>query len=94
MKPLDIVYWSRVGVGFFAALLCTLLQFHTLDNPFLTGLSLALILYIVSYYVFKALFAAKVEKTSKLFTMGIFIYFITWVAAWTLLNTVFFHQQG
>lgn len=91
MKPLKIVYWSRVGFGLIAALLCALLRFHESDNPFLTGISLALILYIVTYYIFKALFVRSVEKPSKLFTMGIFIYFIAWIVAWTLFSTLLFH---
>ncbi len=88
LEPLKIVYWSRVGFGFLAGLLCVVLRFGQVDNPFLTGISLALILYIVTYYVYKALFAAKVTKKSKLVTMGIGAYFLTWILAWTLLNTL------
>lgn len=91
LKPLKIVYWSRVGFGFFAALLCALMRFDQSENPLLTGISLALILYIITYYIFKALFIQSVEKPSKLFTMGIFVYFITWIVAWALFNTLFFH---
>ena len=88
MKPLKIVYWSRVGFGFFAALLCVLLKFSQSENPFLTGISLALIIYIVTYYVFKSLFATKVEKKSKLVTMGIGAYILTWIVAWALFSTL------
>lgn len=88
MEPLKIVYWSRIGFGFLAGLLCVVLGFGQVDNPFLTGISLALILYIVTYYVYKALFGAKVAKKSKLVTMGIGAYFLTWILAWTLLNTL------
>lgn len=88
MEPLKIAYWSRVGFGFLAALLCVVLRFGQVDNPFLTGISLALILYIVTYYVFRVLFGTKVKKKSKLVTMGIGAYFLTWIMAWTLLNTL------
>jgi len=88
LDPLKIAYWSRVGFGFLAALLCVVLRFGQVDNPFLTGISLALILYIVTYYVFKVLFGTKVKKKSKLVTMGIGAYFLTWILAWTLLNTL------
>lgn len=91
LEPLKIVYWSRVGFGFFAALLSALLRLQQSENPFLTGISLALILYIVTYYILKALFAIKVEKKSKLVTMGIGAYFLTWIVAWVLFNTLLFH---
>jgi len=46
---------------------------------FMNGLTIALLVYLVSYYVFKAKFRAKVEKQSKIMTMGIGIYFLTWI---------------
>ncbi len=88
MKPSKIVYWSRAGFGFLAALLCTLLKLDQADNPLLTGISMALILYIITYYILKSLFAAKVEKKSKIVTMGVGIYFLTWIITWVLLSTL------
>jgi len=51
-------------------------------------MSVALLLYIVSYYVYKSIFLGKVEKTTKIFTTGIGIYFITWIVMWTLFYTL------
>lgn len=99
MKPLTIVYWLRVAFGIIAALLCigygmaagsitnNPSEFHW--NTFLNGVSIALVVYILSYYVIKAVFMAKVEKPQKLFTMGIGIYFLSWIVFWILLYTLF-----
>lgn len=84
MKPLTIVYWSRVGLGIVAALLCALLA---LDS-FLSGLSFGILFYIITYYLLKRLFVAEVEKSSELFKMGIGAYFLSWIVAWVLFYTL------
>jgi hypothetical protein len=84
LKPLNTVYWSRVGFGVVAALLCVLLGIDNLLN----GMSVGILFYLISYYILKWLFMAKVEKTSKLFTMGIGAYFLTWIVAWCLFYTL------
>lgn len=83
MKPLTVVYWSRVGFGIIAALACTLLR-----SEFLTGLSFGILFYIVTYYLLKPLFLAKVEKSSELVKMGIGAYFLSWILAWALFFTL------
>jgi len=55
----------------------------------LNSLSIAVIVYLISYYVIKRIFILKVEKPQKLFTMGIGIYFIAWLVCWVLLYTIF-----
>ncbi|MGB9676754.1 MAG: hypothetical protein ACPL0C_06180 [Candidatus Bathyarchaeales archaeon] len=96
MKPLTIVYWLRVAFGILAALLCigygiatnTITNNVENLNMFLNGISIALVVYLISYYMLKALFMAKVEKPQKLFTMGIGIYFLAWIVFWILLYTL------
>ncbi|MFQ6081653.1 MAG: hypothetical protein ACE5OW_08305 [Candidatus Bathyarchaeia archaeon] len=93
MKTLSIIYWSRVGLGIIAALINVLYDFFTVSigletSSFSRGLSFAMLLYILTHYVFKRLFMAKVEKPSKVFTTGIGAYFIVWIAAWTLFYTL------
>ena len=61
-----------------------LASFYTL----LTGVSFALLFYMVTYYIIKFVFFAKVEKQSKLMTQGIGIYFFAWVVSWTLIVTL------
>jgi hypothetical protein len=39
---------------------------------------------LVSYYILKAKYASQVEKQSKIMSMGIFIYFFTWLIVWVI----------
>jgi hypothetical protein len=96
VKPLEIVYWLRFGFGILAALICigygvaanaiSSTQFSI--NILLNSVSLAIIVYVLSYYVIKAGFRLKVQKTSKLFTTGIGIYFLSWITFFALLYTM------
>jgi len=49
---------------------------------------MAIIIYVITYYVYKLLFITKVEKSSKLVTTGIGAYFLTWIASWALFFTL------
>ena len=83
---MNIIYWCRVGLGIVAALICVL--GWTLTNnilSFIEGVTLAIIFYIITYYILKMKFITKVEKTSKLLKTGIGAYFLTWVVSWTLI---------
>ena len=87
MKPLVLIYWTRLALGIFAALISALVAMNldALDfTTFTTSLTIALMVYLVSYYPLKAKFYDKVEKQSKIMTMGIGIYFISWAAFFVL----------
>ena len=87
MKPLVLIYWTRLALGIVAALIsgfvATMQSAESLYT-FLNGITIALLVYIISYYVLKAKFYNKVEKPSKIMTMGIGIYFISWVVFFIL----------
>jgi len=89
MKTINVIYWSRVGLGAITALVCAALNLQ----DFLTSLSLGMLVYLVTDYVFRRKFAAKVEQTSKLAITGIGAYFITWFVTWILLYTLL-HPAG
>jgi len=90
------VYWLRFGFGILAALVCigygvaaNAISSTTFSvNILLNGVSIAIIVYVLSYYVIKAGFRLKVQKTQKLFTTGIGIYFLSWVTFFALLYTI------
>ena len=87
MKPLVLIYWTRLALGIIAAIISALLatmQSELSLNTFLNGITIALLVYIISYYALKAKFHNKVEKQSKFMTMGIGIYFIAWAAFFIL----------
>ena len=91
MKPLENIYWTRVGLsivtGGISAFVATLFESNSF-NTFLNGVTIALAVYLISYYVLKAKFMNKVEKQSKIMTMGIFIYFIAWAVFFILFYSI------
>ena len=98
VEALAKIYWIRVALGALAGLVSTsaILLFQTLSpstslptligsfNTLLNGITIALLIYLISYYVLKAKYTSKIEKQSKIMTMGIFIYFFTWLIVWVV----------
>ncbi len=101
MEVLAKIYWIRVASGAVAGLLSTglILLWPLIDpsttlieviapiNTLLNGITVALFVYIVSYYILKLKYVSRLEKPSKVATMGIFIYFFTWLIVWVLTLT-------
>lgn len=91
MRPLVTIYWTRLALGIVAAIpsaLLTIIRDELSFTTFMNGLTIALLVYIISYYILKAKFMAKVEKQSKIMTMGIGIYFFTWLVFWILIYSI------
>jgi hypothetical protein len=90
MKPVTIIYWTRVLLGVITALISTFLGAISSEIHFglLNGLTVALAVYIITYYIYKPLFINKVEKRSKILTTGIGTYFLTWIVAWAAFYTL------
>ena len=91
MRPLVLIYWTRLALsilaGAISALVSTMLNENSIST-FINGLTIALLLYLLTYYVFKAKFRDKVEKPTKIMTMGIFMYFIAWAVFFILFSTI------
>ena len=96
MKPLKTIYWLRLALGIVAALVCIGFGLTTgvisstefSFNVFMNGVSIAILLYLLSYYIIKWRFMHEVEKSSKLMTTGIGIYLLSWIVLWVLLYTL------
>ena len=88
MKPLTIIYWTKGLLGFAAGLASALLSNLMPEFNLLNGITIALLIYLVSYYAYKAVFLARVEKPSKIFSTGVGAYFLTWLVMWTLFYTI------
>ena len=96
MRPLETVYWLRFVLGILAALICVGYAVATsaISNSefsltvFLNSTSLAIIVYLLTYYFVKYKFKPLVQKPQKLLTTGIGIYFLSWIVFWTLLYTI------
>jgi hypothetical protein len=61
---------------------------HLDSLSFFNGISVALLIYILTYYVFKSRFLIHFEKPSKIFTTGIGAYFLTWVVMFGIFFTL------
>ena len=101
MNPLTKIYWIRVALGAIAGLVSTtvsvvsqsvtgttILQQVGNTNTLLNGITIALLVYLLSFYLLKAKYASQVEKKSKIMSMGIFIYFFSWLVIWILTLTL------
>jgi len=101
METLVKIYWLRLALGIVAALICAgygivaggietgvISKKDFPLNTFFNSFSIALIVYIVSYYIMKGKFLPKVEKPQKIATTGIGIYFTSWLVFWVLLYTI------
>ena len=101
MKPLEALYWLRFILGIVAALVCVGYEqaVGLISTEFnlvilFNGISFALIVYILSYYVIKPKFILKVDKPQKVFTTGIGIYFLSWLVFWVLFYTAALWSLG
>jgi hypothetical protein len=91
VKPLVVIYWTRLALSLLAATISAIIA--TLQNAadlytFVNGITIALLIYIVSYYAIKAKFYSKVEKQSKIMSQGIFMYFIAWAVFFILFYSI------
>jgi PKD repeat protein len=79
----------RIGFGALAALIAALAVNLKMGAPLMNGITVGLAVYLVSFYVLKWQFANKVEKPTKILTMGIGAYALTFVFCWVLFVTPF-----
>ncbi len=91
MRPLKAIYLLRIGLAVVAAALSTALTIAFGErgiNTFLNGITIALAVYLLTYYLLKAVYRNKVEKQSKIMTQAIGMYFFTWLVLWLLFYTL------
>ena len=89
LKTLNVIYCSRIGFGILAALVATLVVNLKVGNPLINGITVGLAVYLITYYLLKWRFMNKVEKPTKILTMGIGAYFLTFIFCWVLFITPF-----
>jgi PKD repeat protein len=89
LKTLTVIYVIRIILGILAALITTIVIDLKIGDPLISGISIGILFYIITYYILKWRFLNKVEKPSKIFTMGIGAYFLTFILCWTLFITPF-----
>jgi len=89
LKTLNVIYVCRVGFGILAALVAALVVDLKLGDPLINGITIGLAVYLVTYYLLKWQFMTKMEKPTKIFTMGIGAYFLVFIMCWVLFITPF-----
>jgi uncharacterized membrane protein len=94
MTPTVQLYWLRVALGIIAGAITALLaDFGIIGNVqdisvLFNSVSIALIVYFLSYYVLKAVYRNKIAKQSKILSTGIGMYFFAWIAFFVLFYTI------
>ncbi|HUK85709.1 MAG TPA: hypothetical protein VLU95_07590 [Candidatus Acidoferrum sp.] len=91
MTPIAQLYWIRVVLGIVAggisAVAALLIGQEGNITTFVNAFTIALIIYLVSYYVLKAQFKNKIEKQSKILSTAIAMYFFSWLPFFVLFYT-------
>jgi purine-cytosine permease-like protein len=92
MTPIVQLYWLRVATGIIAGLATAIVSFlffpiNELSTLF-NCISITIIVYFITYYIFKTIYKAKIEKQSKILTTGIGMYFFAWIAFFVLFYTI------
>ncbi|MCD6465125.1 hypothetical protein J7L27_02015 [Candidatus Bathyarchaeota archaeon] len=85
MEPLNIIYWTKVALGFLAAVICLLLKI----NNIFSGITIGILVYLVGDRILRHVFIAKVDEQSTITKTGVGTYIITWIFFWILLYTLF-----
>ena len=92
MTPVVQLYWIRVALGITAGLISAIVAFFIGGLTDLTTLincfTVALIIYLASYYVLKPMFKNKIEKQSKILSTGVAMFFFAWLPFFILFFTL------
>jgi len=85
-KADSIVYWGRVIAGAVLGILSFILR---IPGPF-TPISIALVVYLASYYVFRLILKITPDEVggeSQLYLKGIGGFFFCWLFTWVMLSS-------
>jgi zinc transporter ZupT len=91
MTPVKQLYIIRIVLGIIAAALSAVVAFLMGTaggiDIFVDSLTVALMVYLVTYYILKAAYKNKIEKQSKILSTAIGMYFFTWITFLILFYT-------
>src|SRR5665647_1806972 len=101
MTPVVQLYWLRVVLGIVAGAITAsiaaffggkagLLETTTLVN----SITVALLIYFVTYYIVRGFYKNKIEKQSKILSTAIGMYFFAWLSFFVLFYTIFLVVLG
>ena len=91
MTPVKQLYIIRIVLGIIAAALSAVVAFLMGTaggiSTFVDSLTVALVVYLSTYYILKAAYKNKIEKQSKILSTAIGMYFFTWITFLILFYT-------
>ena len=92
MTPVVQLYWLRVALGIIAgaitAVLAALFGSGTDVTTLINSITVALLIYFVSYYALRGFYKNKIEKQSKILSTAIGMYFFSWLSFFVLFYTI------
>ena len=92
MTPIVQLYCIRIVLGIISAALSAVVAIlignATDISTLLNSVTIAVIVYLLSYYFLKATYKNKIEKKSKILSTAIGMYFFTWIAFFILFYTI------
>jgi hypothetical protein len=92
MTPVVQLYWLRVVLGLVAGVITGgLATFGSISDPttLVNSITLALLIYFVTYYILRGFYKNKIEKQSKILSTAIGMYFFSWLSFFVLFFTIF-----
>jgi hypothetical protein len=92
MTPIVQLYWIRISLGVVAGAISGVLALYLPLNDLsslIDSFTVALLIYLVSYYPLKAIYAKKIEKQSKILSTAVLGYFFAWLPFFVLFFTLF-----
>ena len=93
MTPVVQLYWLRVALGIVAGAItcgfsCFILDIANDMTTLVNSITVALLIYFVTYYIFRGFYKNKIEKQSKILSTAIGMYFFAWLSFFVLFYTV------
>ncbi len=98
MTPITQLYWIRVVLGVIAGAISAIIVF-LLNTPndiisLVNGFTVALIIYLITYYILKASFKNRIEQQGKILSTAIIMYFFAWLSFFVLFYTAIWVATG
>jgi hypothetical protein len=96
MTPIVQLYLIRVVLGIIAGAVTAAVAYFVGGtaglydySTLLNSITVALLIYFITYYIFRGVYKTKIPTVSKILSTGIGMYFFTWIAFFVLFYTAF-----
>jgi ABC-type uncharacterized transport system permease subunit len=98
MTPVVQLYWLRVALGIVAGAITAVIAalFSSINDitTLLNSITVALLIYFITYYILRGFYKTKIEKQSKILSTAIGMYFFSWIAFFVLFYTAIHAVMG